>query len=326
MVQGLVTRSASSVGTADTVDPISLVKEHPTRPIFPWRHEKVTSLLPRIDPKSKEYEQIVPFPTPQSPFACLFLGVPMSDAIFFGNWKHELTQNMTYAFIQALSGVISNVYRIQPSKTLINDETVTFSFPVEENSTGDEETNDEEHKKFSNRVEDMVGRPLRNLFQSAHESGRDQLRVILETKPVYSTFFRLYAVPFHTRRQVEENPSLIKTLYNNGKPEWNTLFDTLQSHTLELLERDGAVDTTIVAEVCIFCDEKFQVLDAETGVVLQGPEGVPATQRVLHMVTFEMTSTIRVAENFPYFKTEPGNWHIIDIDDLVSTKKWYHIP
>ena len=325
-------RSFSSVGDAAAaqVGPIPLVKEHPVRPLFPWRHENLSNILPRLDRKTKEFEATIAFPTPQEPFAVLFLGVSLTDALIFGNWKHELAQNMAFAFIQGLSGIISNVYRIQPEETLVDDETVSFSFPVDKETTnnndGDSSESQEEPKVYSPHVEEMLARPLRKLFESAHESGRDQLRIVLETKPVSSHFYRFYAIPFYTRNELEENPTIIKDLYNDGKPEWNTLFNTLQGHTMDQLERHDAVDTTLAAEVYIICEEKFQVLDAETGMVLQGPEGVPATQKVGHVVTFEMTTRNHSISNFPYMRTEPGNWQITDIDDLVSVKKWYHIP
>ena len=117
---------------------------------------------------------------------------------------------------------------------------------------------------------------------------------------------------------------------------------SLTTETMDAQENDGDFyppgggeelddETTIAAEVYLECEETFCVTDAETGVVLQGqapapPDG-PALRRVGHVVTFEMTTRNRLDEQFPYFlRTDPGNWQMTDIDDLVSVKKWYHIP
>uniref|UniRef100_A0A7S3P9X7 Uncharacterized protein n=1 Tax=Amphora coffeiformis TaxID=265554 RepID=A0A7S3P9X7_9STRA len=228
---------------------------------------------------------------------------------------------MTYAFLQGLAGMMSNVYRIPVDSTLVDDDdAVKFSFPFEGVSREDEDD------KSVLDIHQMMAPDLRKLFESAHESGRDQLRILLETKPVKSYFYRLYVVPFYTRDDLETHSSVLKKLYNNGSPEFNTMFKDLHEHAYEALDRFGYVETTVAAEVYIICEEKFQVVDAETGVVLQGPEGVPMAQEVGHVVTFEMTVKNTIDDHFPYWiRTELGNWQILDIDDLVSTKKWYHV-
>jgi len=317
--------STSAAAEATPITSIPLEKQQQPRPIFPWRHERKDIFLPRLTPGTKEYETIVAFPTPQEPFAFLFLGVPLWDAFLMGGWKRDLSENMTYAFLQGLAGIMSNVYRVPVGSSKVDDaDAVKFSFPLHGASEDDDEDDDHAEKPLD--IHQMLSSPLQKIFESAHESGRDQLRILLETKPVKSFFYRLYVVPFFTRDAVEADSNILKTLYNNGNPEWNTVFNMLQSHSVESLERYTFVETTVAAEVYIICEEKFQVVDAETGVVLQGPEGAPVTQEVGHMVTFEMTTKNRIDDHFPYFiRTEPGNWQIVDIDDLVSTKKWYHI-
>ena len=327
-------RSFSSVGTPDTADPSAATIDATTlaqqkqisRPIFPWRHEPPTDVLPRLTPGTKEYETIIPFPTPQQPFASLFLGVSLWDAFVTKRWKPELTESMTYAFVRGLAGIISNVYRIPFETSSLDNEKVKFSYPVQEKESTSENGNTDD-SSYCPQVDQMLAPPLRELFKSAHESGRDQLRILLETTPVRSHFYRLYAIPFFTRDVIEKDPSILTKLFNDGKPDWNTVFEILQTRCFEQLDRHDYVETTIAAEVYIICEEKFQVLDAETGVVLQGPEGVAMPQEVGHVVTFEMTARTHPSDNFPYLlHGEQGNWQITDIDDLVSSKKWYHVP
>ena len=314
-------RSFSSPdAAADAVGAIPLEKQQPVRPIFPWRHESKIYSLARFTPGTKEFETTVPFPTNQTLFASMFLGVPLWDIFLFGGWKADLSKNMTYAFLQGLAGIMSNVYKIPRDSALVDNEgAVKFSFPLEDASKdGDDESPPD--------LNQMLAPPLRELFKSAHESGRDQLRILLETKPKKSLFYGLHVVPLYTRDAIEADPSILKTLYNNGDPDWNELTSIMHTRSLEQLERYGYVETSVAAEVYILCEEKFQVIDAKTGVVLQGQQGAPIAQEVGHVVTFEMTSKIRVRDTFPFgYRIELGNWQIIDIDDLVSTKKWYHV-
>jgi hypothetical protein len=239
-----------------------------------------------------------------------------------GKWKAELSDSMTYAFLQGVSGIISNTFRIPYDSGTGDSESVSIQYPYE----GETPANDDP-KLYCPQVDQMLSPPLRKLFQSAHASGRDQLRILLETRPVRSTFYRLYAVPFYTKEALEADPSILKTLFNGGKPEWGTVYESIYTRSMEQLELYDRVETTVAAEVYVICEERFQVVDAETGVVLQGPEGASLTREVGHLATFEMTSTNYQEEAFPYgIRTERGNWQLIDIDDLVSTQKWYHMP
>jgi hypothetical protein len=239
-----------------------------------------------------------------------------------GKWKAELSDAMTYAFLQGVSGIISNTFRIPYDSGTGDSDSVSIHYPNE-----GETTKSDDPKQYCPQVEEMLSPPLRKLFQSAHESGRSQLQIVLESRPIRSAFYRLYAVPFYTKEALEADPSILKTLFNGGKPEWSTVYESIYSRSMDQLELYDRVETTVAAEVYIICEERFQVVDAETGVVLQGPEGAPLMQEVGHLATFEMTSTNHVEDTFPYrILTELGNWQLVDIDDLVSTKKWYHLP
>lgn len=248
-------------------------------------------------------------------FAWHLLGVKFLDAFIFKNWKKDLEDNTMYAFEVGMSQMLSKIFGV-PSKKFDGDGTIQFSYPLE---NGDDSSVDEAKFDRSDLTQ-MFDPSLIKLFQSAHESGKNQLRIVLETRPIASGFYRFYTLPFFLREEIERNPEIFRITSIGSNEEKQNLYS---DHIAEKLRFQGYVETTVAAEVFMVCEEKFQVLDAETGVVLQGQEGVPVTQNVGHVVTFETTG--RVSGDYPYLQ-KPDNWRIIDIDDLVSVKKWYHIP
>ena len=78
------------------------------------------------------------------------------------------------------------------------------------------------------------------------------------------------------------------------------------------------MQTTIEMQLWITCLESFQVIDSETGVLLQGSEdGLP--QEVTHIVRFERT--VEVGRDLNSSKDD--GWVITDIDDMLGHKAWY---
>lgn len=90
---------------------------HPGR-LFPWRHEEKP--LDRFIPGTPDYlekrdllggnvvssnNQLDALAT-----AFFFLGVPWYKMPFFRHWKADLAESMSWAFAQAMSGMLSNVY------------------------------------------------------------------------------------------------------------------------------------------------------------------------------------------------------------------------
>jgi hypothetical protein len=43
--------------------------------------------------------------------AFFFLNVPWYNLLFFKQWKRDLAEDMSWAFAQGVSGILSNVYR-----------------------------------------------------------------------------------------------------------------------------------------------------------------------------------------------------------------------
>lgn len=329
-----VDRSFSSVDTPGADVAASQVgyfaKQQPPRPIFPWRHEQ--SVLPRLIPNTEEYLMARPYLCFEDLLAYIHLGVPFLDVTFYKKqWRKDLSENMTLAFMQGLSAIMSNTFQIP-----INDAGESVEFVYEpRKSTTDDVKNSEEGTRFDNvQYNQMIATPLQKLFQSAHESGRDQLRIILETKPIHNQFLRLYGVPCLSRDDFERDAVFLRDIFNPDAPPKDRnptrMYDEITKRFPEKFQKNKMLNGTVAAEVLIVCEEKFQVADAETGVVLQGSEGIPVTQEVGHVVTFEMEAhTLARKEEFPEARNLlgalPGNWQMTDIDDLVSVRKWYHM-
>jgi hypothetical protein len=88
---------------------------------------------------------------------------------------------------------------------------------------------------------------------------------------------------------------------------------------LEEFRKSKVMESTVICQVLIHCDEIFCVKDAETGRLLQG-HADEKFRRVVHLVRFEQTVTTHWTDSggiLP-FRVEPGEWQITDIDDLLE--------
>lgn len=309
------------------------------RPLFPWRHEPLDNLLPRLRPDAPEY-----LPNPpnllQASIAHIFLKVPLWQTFFkMTGWRDELAMSCAYAFARGVAGILCNVYHC-PSAFDEMESRVDFSFhPSERTETENESNNNtknENEEKYCPEVVYMMEQPLRELFQSAHKHGRDQLEIRLDMQPQHATLYSVFAVPFVTRAACERDPRLAGLTQNvvSKFPSFKLLsLDVVMKYALEILmrerrtkDKDATAKTTVEIQVLIRCDEAFYVRDKQSGAVLQGhvPEpGGPLRTPVMHLVRLENTFTTSFSGSFPYMHHSGGNWIITDIDDLLSTKSWY---
>jgi hypothetical protein len=185
--------SAEATATADADAAAKLLKStaaatlHLPRPIFPWRSE--TELLPRFIPGTPEYAKDIRVPASfRSIVAFCFLNVPWYQLLFTGNAHEEdIAHSTSWAFAQAVAGVVSDVYQV-PLADIALDDKVNFQFPPPEGVVLQE--GDSDDNKERSESESMLARPLRNLFKSAHESGKHQLRIRLEMQPKSTKFHR----------------------------------------------------------------------------------------------------------------------------------------
>lgn len=86
--------------------------------IFPWRHEE--DLLPRIIPGTLDNAtkghllsttKMTPGNSTLNALATsfMFLDVPLYQFLFFGSWKEDLAESMSWAFTQGTTGLLSNL-------------------------------------------------------------------------------------------------------------------------------------------------------------------------------------------------------------------------
>ena len=294
----------------------------------------------------------------------MFLGIPWLRSIFT-DWQGDLAEACSFAFAQGVAGIVSNVYRV-PLEAIDKNETegkIEFRFPfhvTEEGGTTatspependkpatnetDEKseipapdsdtkpssnltTNEQGDEAFCPEIGEMLDLPLRNLYKSAHESGKHQLEIRLEMEPKRALVYELFCVPFFSRKATENDPSIgekLRQIMTTMPSDPGGGFQILYSYLLEQVEAKDQLETTVEAQILIDCDEVFQVHCKETGALLQGSND-GKVRSVLHLVRLENTVTTVFGDNFPYFpSTTLGNWIITDIDDLLGPKKWYH--
>ena len=181
-------------------------------------------------------------------------------------------------------------------------------------------------------IDQMLDEPLRKLFQSAHEHGKNRLQIRLQMTPTSRrVVVSIFCLPFVTRQDAERDPALagrvrdmFRGLLSTGERPISQI--NILEYTQERLAQDRAnLRTTVELQVLVECDEIFQVVDRETGQVLQGSTD-GAVRQVWHLVRLETTTTFTPSTTFPYLpQVDVGNWIITDIDDLLGPKKWYHL-
>jgi hypothetical protein len=326
--------------------------QKPGNALFPWRHETSDNLLPRLKFGTPEYLADVRLPNDiQGMLAVLFLRVPFWKVFFGITWRDELAESCAFAFARGTAGIISNVYKL-PFYTVNRDGTsIDFQFRVDHDKAGDDskiepkaaaneapnysdsnnaDTDEDPNKdKEKDDIPDaaaMLDRPLRHIFQSAHESGRDQLIISLKSEPKRALLYTVFGVPFLTKARAEADTTLlnrIRELLSLVREDPETAFSGLN----DFIRQESAwskdkMETTIELQVLVECEEQFQVRDRKTGVLLQGTEdGLART--VMHLVRLETNVSWR--GRFPRMPTcTQENWRITDIDDLVGSQKWYH--
>lgn len=163
-------------------------------------------------------------------------------------------------------------------------------------------------------MKNIMQAKLRGLFSSAHESGKRQIQVQLSCKPTSAQLYSLHALPGIGRSLAESHPSLMKEIEQENSArnglEVNQYFEQIVSET-------GRLETTILADVLVYCDESFWVKDLETGATIQGHED-GKFRPVVHAVRLERVLTTRIGDGRSW-----SDWLITDIDDLLDGNRFY---
>ncbi|KAG7337062.1 hypothetical protein IV203_008194 [Nitzschia inconspicua] len=316
--------------------------------LFPWRHEEEP--LPRLIPGTPDYEtkgfllggNILSSSPNMDALATeyLFLKVPWYNLLFFRRaWEADLVESMQWAFFQAVPAMLSNTFTV-PFDKLVSSGDDTVEFSHESKRLVDDIPNGEQDKEEVQKqerptgvtsqkaVERMVHPDLLQLYHTAREFGTESLRVRLEMKSTNEppVLVNLFAFPFlsrsnHKKRKKKYNLLLDSIAESGGISSGGLSPDAMETvhGFMEEFSQTGKMESTVLCQVLIPCDEIFCVKDAETGRLIQG-HADEKFRRVVHLVRFEQTVTAHWTNKggiFP-FRIEPGEWQITDIDDLLE--------
>jgi len=300
--------------------------------VFPWRHDE--ALLPRLmegavfGPGFPTVPGYLEFLT--NHVGGLHLQVPWSQ-LFRQTWKQELADSGSWAFSQAVAGVLSNSYEV-PFEEIQNDEGVKFNLGSERQKQGSRGGDDDLPD-----INSMLEKNLRLLYESSHESGKSQIQIELDCTPKHARFLSLLWIPFLTR---DADPTLrrayprmledvMREEIERGR-NFNRIevFRRLYAQVMDLAnarvtlgENASYVESTLIAQVLVQCDEIFRVVDLETGLLLQGQED-GKMRSIPHVIRLEtVVKTTLPHEGSP--TSQVVSWQITDWDDLLEGNIWF---
>ncbi|CAJ1924799.1 unnamed protein product [Cylindrotheca closterium] len=298
-----------------------------SKTLFPWR--STNEIMGRLIPGSEEFRRngyllggnvISSNPTFDAyATAYLFMGVPLSEMMFFSQWQDDTAENMAWAFSQAMSGILSNAYG-QSFETISKERKLGFDSAANPTDTDTATDAEAPSAGLSNDfLEPMVEKKLLSLFHDAQEYGKDQLQVRLEFKPKNAHMVNLFVFPFLSRNLLKIQPE-IKDMYTQLLEFMGTnprdAMPIYNEFVADFGDR-GWTENTVIAQVLVPCEEVFWVKDLATGAIIQGvQDSTPRT--VNHLVRMEMVVRSRPTEGFFPFEHEQGNWQMTDIDDLLK--------
>jgi len=309
------------------------------RALFPWRSSN--EIMGRLVPGSEDFERkgyllggdVVSSNPMFDAYATayLFMGVPLSEMMFFKQWQEDTAENMAWAFSQAMSGVLSNVYEqsfetlskerqlgFDSNDTDIDTDTATDT-DIDTDTANDTNTEAVSPGLSNDFLEPMVEKKLRSLFQDAREYGKDQMQVRLDFKPQKAHMVNLFVFPFLSRNLLQVQPEI--------KDKYTQLLEFMGTNPRDAMPiyhefvadfgDRGWTENTVIAQVLVPCEEVFWVKDLATGAIIQGVEDeTPRT--VAHLVRMEMVVRSKPSDGFFPFEHEQGNWQMTDIDDLLE--------
>lgn len=319
---------------------------HGPRPRFPWRHD--LDPLPRLVSTQRDLGGrtgvLVVLPQPYDNWVVNFvtclvanggLGIPWYQ-MFGTTWRNELANAAAFAFGQSVSAVLSHAYQVpwnETSDAAEDDGNVMVNF--DSNNATYQQKEDKEDDTILD-LSSMLDERLVRCYQSAHDQGRDQIRVQLRMRPVVARLDNVIAVPFLTRAEVAKDPSLQQkfremiltaegyggdvSTYQSFSKIVKFINDKATDMMLEQMQRrdEPIISNTIIAQVVVGCNEAFAVRDVDSDALIQGKEG-DGLNPVLHLVRLEMQADY----NLETKAWRRGQWIITDWDDILDGNVWF---
>ena len=358
-----------STGTADDDDTTPSTSTF----VFPWRHEPLP--LPRLIEGTIEHASkgqlltstdMTPGNTTMNALATayMFLNVPWYQCFpwFFGSWKDELADSMSWAWTQSMAQVLSRMLLVTTTTTASSSNSSSSSSSDNENDPAKEETRDaaeevdvtnlnlivdnyeldfhrtirivrddnepsslefqqldkqrQQSSSSSSSLTDIMDDQLIQLYQSAlHQAKPGEYEVRLKTLPYSAEVVSLYTIPYVSRTNLQHNPALketYRTMLNQPSAERAPHLNKLRKEYLE----NGTMESTVIAQVLVWCRELFWIKDKVSGNVLLGEE-LDEPRNIPHLVRMEMTVKSKKSDN-GQFTNLTGDWRLTDIDDLLE--------
>jgi len=278
---------------------------------FPWRHSR--DVLDRVVAKDDRsgLPNTIRARFVRRMLVAHELGVPWWSR-FFGSWETELSDDFAWAFGAGLSSLLSCKFDV-PLDKITNENTGAVC--IDTISELDQKPGKEEKESAEELAKAALEEELRILYKSVDPTA---INIKLKVQPLEWQLENAFLIPLLTRELVEENPSL-RGSYQAIEQEFSKTGSVQKVREMgEQLAKDVGFggSRTVIAEVSIRCLESFQVRDNQTGDVIQGSES--EEEEVTHLVRFEM-----VTSRDDHGGRVPGNWQIIDWDDLLEGNVWH---
>jgi hypothetical protein len=157
------------------------------------------------------------------------------------------------------------------------------------------------------------------------EEEKQRFEMRLKMIPYDFEFITLYAIPYLSRRNAKGDPELLKFYSKMLTESSGSRAPYLSKLRQDHLENQGYMESTIIAQCLVWCDEIFYVKDLTTGQIVQGQQRddendatPPETQKTPHLVRMERTVVTKKDPATGNFTNEQEDWIITDIDDLLG--------
>jgi hypothetical protein len=174
----------------------------------------------------------------------------------------------------------------------------------------------EENKFMSDdQLASMMDSRIVSLYTTAREHQTQETEIRLQIESYASELVSLYCIPYISRSNVKKDVELLE-FYRKMllKPAVQRAPD-LNMLRKDYLER-GIMESTVIAQVLVWCREIFYVKDLSTGEILQGQEA-ENVQNIPHLVRMEMT-VLTEKHDDGSFSNKRSNWTVTDVDDLLE--------
>ena len=171
---------------------------------------------------------------------------------------------------------------------------------------------------------------------SNHSKKNQRLEVRLSMVPFKTEFITLYAIPYLSRRNAKSDTVLLDFYREMLEMPSTKRASYLSQLRQEHLENKGYMESTIIAQCVVWCDEIFYVKDLTTGQILQGEEqeqehndsegkqndhstSITAdSKKIPHLVRMERTVITKKDSITGSFHNVQEDWVITDIDDILG--------